>query len=83
MIIPVSFLWLLYTPIRKVFAERKVLWQSLGGNEGTGTRIYPIFADGLFKFNDHTLITSHSPVFNLDSMSNTWGKNHSRCYHLV
>ena len=28
-----------YTPIRKVFAEREVLRQCLGGNESTGTRI--------------------------------------------
>jgi len=33
-----------YTPVRKVLAQRKVLWQSLGGNQGTSTRVCQTFA---------------------------------------
>ena len=31
--------WFMYTPVRKVLAQKKVLWQSLGYNPGTGTRV--------------------------------------------
>ena len=43
-----------YTPVRKVLAERKVPWQSLGGNESISTRLCQKGAVAIVRGNKKT-----------------------------
>ena len=50
----IAYLYTWYTPVRKVFAEREVLWQSLGGNESTSTRLCHNWAVAIMRGNQYT-----------------------------